>query len=124
LKYILNKNKRYVDLYIFVFVIRITMMKTMKTTFTLFCFILLVSGLQAGFSDPTDNTNTIPPSGNEEETTDPASGGSLLFGDLSGVILDENTDEPVEFATIGIYNKEDSSLVTSDILMPGLIRLI
>ncbi len=36
-------------------------------------------------------------------------------GNLSGVILDQETDKPVEFATIGVYNHEDSTLVTGSI---------
>ncbi len=87
----------------------------MKTIIILFCFFLMVSGLQAGYADPAGKTNIIPPSGPAEVTTDPVVGSALLFGDLTGVVLDENTDEPVEFATIGIYNKEDSSLVTGSI---------
>jgi hypothetical protein len=39
----------------------------------------------------------------------------VLFGDLTGMIVEENIDKPVEFATIGIYNKKDSSLVTGSI---------
>lgn len=91
------------------------MMKTMKTVFTFLCFIMIANGLQAGITYPAGLTNSIPPSGTEDESTDPAAGSALLFGDLSGVILDENTEEPVEFATIGIYNKQDSSLVTGSI---------
>ena len=95
--------------------IRVQKMRAMKTIVTLFYFFLMVSGLQAGYTDPPGKTNTIPPSGPAEVTTDPVAGSALLFGDLTGVVLDENTDEPVEFATIGIYNKEDSSLVTGSI---------
>ena len=90
-------------------------MRTMKTLLILFCFILLVSGLQAEFTDPAGKTNTYTASRSGDETTDPVAGSAILFGDLTGVILDENTDEPVEFATIGIYNKRDSSLVTGSI---------
>ena len=87
----------------------------MKKPLILFSLILLVSGLRAGYTDPEGKTNSIPPSGTEDETADPAAGSAIFFGDLTGVILDENTDEPVEFATVGIYNKEDSALVTGSI---------
>ncbi len=88
-------------------------MRTTKTIITLFCISLLVNPLLAGY--PAGRTNLIPPSGSEDETTDPAAGSALLFGDLTGIIVEEDTDKPVEFATIGIYNKADSTLVTGSI---------
>jgi outer membrane receptor protein involved in Fe transport len=90
-------------------------MRIMKTLFTIFFFTLMFSGLQAGFTDPAGKTNPIPPNRPVDETTDPATGSAVLFGDLTGIIVEENTDKPVEFATIGIYNKKDSSLVTGSI---------
>ena len=36
-------------------------------------------------------------------------------GKITGVVLDENTDNPMEFANIAVYNQKDSSLVTGGI---------
>lgn len=47
--------------------------------------------------------------------SDPATNANVPTGNLSGVILDEGSENPVEFATIGVYSSEDSSLVTGSI---------
>ena len=36
-------------------------------------------------------------------------------GYMKGIVLDEVTDEPVEFASVALYNQRDSSLVTGTI---------
>jgi outer membrane receptor protein involved in Fe transport len=44
----------------------------------------------------------------------PASAVNVPTGNVSGVVLDESS-KPVEFATIGVFSEEDSSLVTGSI---------
>ena len=36
-------------------------------------------------------------------------------GVIKGVIVDENTDQPMEYANVAVYNAADSSLVTGGI---------
>ena len=45
-----------------------------------------------------------------DEGTDPSKEGGLF-----GMVIDKATNQPVEFATIGLYKSTDSSLVTGTI---------
>lgn len=69
---------------------------------TAFIVVLNISGITA-FAQP------APPVG---ENT-----GAMkdVAGDLHGMVIDRSTRQPVEFATIGLYNSTDSSLVTGTI---------
>lgn len=75
----------------------------MKLKRTLIIFSITTTGLFAWNSKYYAIANT------------PAGAANVPGGNVSGIILDTNTDEPVEFATIGVYNFEDSTLVSGSI---------
>ena len=88
----------------------------MKTIRALLSLCMVAGGLQTGYFLPA--AYAFPAAGTTVPTINAASSAahaSVPSGNLSGVILDHKTDLPVEFATVGIYSEEDSSLISGSI---------
>jgi outer membrane receptor protein involved in Fe transport len=78
----------------------------MKPLLTFLLLSILSAGVHAG-----SHESAVPGTAASVRGT----GASVPTGNVSGVILDGITDNPVEFATIGIYSESDSSLITGSI---------
>jgi outer membrane receptor protein involved in Fe transport len=82
----------------------------MKLLLHIIIFTLFAGGLQAAYTGPAGNLT-----GPAAEAYNPAANVTVPPGNILGIVLDKNTDQPVEFATIGVYSESDSSLVTGSI---------